>query len=76
MGSAVASGPDRARLAVESSQEPSIRRRQFRGASGILLNVTVGTDLEISEFNQIETLFRVMQQKNQKSLLVLHYRVI
>ncbi|GIS40633.1 MAG: hypothetical protein Ct9H90mP13_04790 [Pseudomonadota bacterium] len=25
----------------------------LEGASGILLNVTVGTDLEISEFNQI-----------------------
>jgi len=54
MGSAVASGPDRARLAVEKAiKSPLLEDINLEGASGILLNVTVGTDLEISEFNQI-----------------------
>ena len=54
MGSAIASGPDRARLAVEKAvKSPLLEDINLEGASGILLNVTVGTDLEISEFNQI-----------------------
>ena len=54
MGSAVASGPDRARLAVERAiNSPLLEDINLEGASGILLNVTVGSDLEISEFNQI-----------------------
>ena len=54
MGSAVASGPDRARLAVEKAiNSPLLEDINLEGASGILLNVTVGSDLEISEFNQI-----------------------
>ena len=54
MGSAVASGPDRARLSVERAiNSPLLEDINLEGASGILLNVTVGSDLEISEFNQI-----------------------
>jgi len=54
MGSAIASGPDRARLAVEKAiNSPLLEDINLEGASGILLNVTVGSDLEISEFNQI-----------------------
>ena len=54
MGSAVASGPDRARLAIENAvRSPLLEDINLEGASGILLNVTVGSDLEISEFNQI-----------------------
>ena len=54
MGSAVASGPDRARLAIENAvRSPLLEDINLKGASGILLNITVGSDLEISEFNQI-----------------------
>ena len=54
MGSAVASGPARARLAGERAiNSPLLEDINLEGASGILLNVTVGSDLEISEFNQI-----------------------
>ena len=54
MGSAIASGPDRARLAIENAvRSPLLEDINLEGASGILLNVTVGSDLEISEFNQI-----------------------
>ena len=54
MGSAVASGPDRARLAIENAvRSPLLEDINLEGASGILLNVTVGSDLEISELNQI-----------------------
>ena len=54
MGSSVASGPDRARLAIEQAiNSPLLEDVNLDGASGILLNVTVANDIEVSEFNQI-----------------------
>ena len=54
MGSSVASGPDRARLAIEQAiNSPLLEDINLDGASGILLNVTVANDIEVSEFNQI-----------------------
>ena len=54
MGSAIASGPDRARLAIEQAiSSPLLEDINLDGASGILLNVTVANDIEVSEFNQI-----------------------
>ena len=54
MGSSVASGPDRARLAIEEAiNSPLLEDINLDGASGILLNVTVANDIEVSEFNQI-----------------------
>ena len=54
MGSSVASGPDRARLAIEQAiNSPLLEDISLDGASGILLNVTVANDIEVSEFNQI-----------------------
>ena len=54
MGSSIASGPDRARLAIEQAiNSPLLEDISLDGASGILLNVTVANDIEVSEFNQI-----------------------
>ena len=70
MGSAVASGPDRARLAVERAiNSPLLEDINLEGASGILLNVTVGTDLEISEFNQIGDIVQGYAAKKSKVIV-------
>ena len=48
MGSSVASGPDRARLAIEQAiNSPLLEDINLDGASGILLNVTVANDIEV-----------------------------
>lgn len=54
MGSAVASGPDRGRRAIEEAvNSPLLEDIDLEGAQGILLNVTADEDLEISEFDEI-----------------------
>jgi len=54
MGSAVASGPDRGRRAIEEAvNSPLLEDIDLEGAEGILLNVTADEDLEISEFQEI-----------------------
>ena len=54
MGSAVASGPDRGRRAIEEAvNSPLLEDIDLEGAKGILLNVTADEDLEISEFDEI-----------------------
>jgi cell division protein FtsZ len=54
MGSAVASGPDRGRRAIEKAvNSPLLEDIDLEGAQGILLNVTADEDLEISEFDEI-----------------------
>ena len=70
MGSAVASGPDRARLAIENAvKSPLLEDINLEGASGILLNVTVGSDLEISEFNQIGDIAQGYAAKKSKVIV-------
>ena len=59
MGSAIASGPDRARLATENAiNNPLLEDIDLDGVSGILLNVTVASDIEVSEFNQIGSIVK------------------
>ena len=59
MGSAIASGPDRARLATENAiNNPLLEDIDLDGVSGILLNVTVSSDIEVSEFNQIGSIVK------------------
>ena len=54
MGSAMASGPDRGRRAIEEAvNSPLLEDIDLEGAKGILLNVTADEDLEISEFDEI-----------------------
>ena len=59
MGSAIASGPDRARLATENAiNNPLLEDIDLDGVSGILLNVTLASDIEVSEFNQIGSIVK------------------
>ena len=70
MGSAVASGPDRARLAVEKAiNSPLLEDINLEGASGILLNVSVGTDFEVSEFNQIGQIIQGYAAEDSKVIV-------
>ena len=67
MGSSVASGPDRARLAIEQAiHSPLLEDISLDGASGILLNVTVANDIEVSEFNQIGAILKSYTKNKAK----------
>ena len=67
MGSSVASGPDRARLAIEQAiKSPLLEDISLDGASGILLNVTVANDIEVSEFNQIGAILKSYTKNKAK----------
>ena len=67
MGSSVASGPDRARLAIEQAiNSPLLEDINLDGASGILLNVTVANDIEVSEFNQIGRILKSYTKNKAK----------
>ena len=67
MGSSAASGPDRARLAIEQAiNSPLLEDISLDGASGILLNVTVANDIEVSEFNQIGAILKSYTKNKAK----------
>ena len=67
MGSSIASGPDRARLAIEQAiNSPLLEDISLDGASGILLNVTVANDIEVSEFNQIGAILKSYTKNKAK----------
>ncbi|HZF27525.1 MAG TPA: cell division protein FtsZ [Gammaproteobacteria bacterium] len=54
MGSGVATGQDRARIAAEAAvSSPLLEDINLSGANGILVNVTAGTDLSIGEFQEV-----------------------
>ena len=54
MGSGVASGQDRARMAAEAAvSSPLLEDINLSGANGILVNVTAGVDLSIGEFQEV-----------------------
>jgi cell division protein FtsZ len=54
MGSGVASGQDRARVAAEAAvSSPLLEDINLSGANGILVNVTAGPDLAIGEFQEV-----------------------
>jgi cell division protein FtsZ len=54
MGSGVASGQDRARIAAEAAvSSPLLEDINLSGANGILVNVTAGVDLSIGEFQEV-----------------------
>jgi cell division protein FtsZ len=54
MGSGVASGADRARVAAEAAvSSPLLEDINLSGANGILVNVTAGVDLAIGEFQEV-----------------------
>src|SRR5437762_1542938 len=54
MGSGVASGADRARMAEEAAiSSPLLEDINLSGAKGILVNVTAGSDLSIGEYQEV-----------------------
>jgi cell division protein FtsZ len=54
MGSGVATGQDRARIAAEAAvSSPLLEDINLSGANGILVNVTAGIDLAIGEFQEV-----------------------
>jgi cell division protein FtsZ len=54
MGSGVASGADRARMAAEAAiSSPLLEDINLSGAKGILVNVTAGADLSIGEYQEV-----------------------
>jgi cell division protein FtsZ len=54
MGSGVATGEDRARIAAEAAiSSPLLEDINLAGANGILVNVTAGMDLAIGEFQEV-----------------------
>jgi cell division protein FtsZ len=54
MGSGVASGQDRARIAAEAAvSSPLLEDINLAGANGVLVNVTAGVDLSIGEFQEV-----------------------
>lgn len=56
MGSASASGEGRAREAAEAAvSSPLLEDVHLSGAKGILVNITVGMDLSIGEFDEVGT---------------------
>jgi len=54
MGSGVATGPDRARVAAESAiASPLLEDVNLAGAKGILVNITSGPELTMGEFEEV-----------------------
>lgn len=54
MGSGIATGEDRARVAAEAAiSSPLLEDINLAGANGILVNVTAGMDLGIGEFQEV-----------------------
>ena len=54
MGSGIANGEDRARVAAEAAiSSPLLEDINLAGANGILVNVTAGMDLSIGEFQEV-----------------------
>jgi cell division protein FtsZ len=54
MGSAVASGPDRARIAAESAiASPLLEDMDLTGARGVLVNITSSSSLKLREMDEV-----------------------
>ncbi len=54
MGTGIARGENRARLAAEAAiYSPLLEDIQLSGAKGVLVNITAGMDLSISEFEEV-----------------------
>ncbi len=65
MGSGVATGDDRARLAAEMAvSSPLLEDVNLSGAQGILVNVTAGMDLSIGEFQEVGSIVKQFASEN------------
>ena len=71
MGSAVASGDNRATEAVEKAlSSPLLDNMHLKNATGVLCNITAGADLKQSEFNLIGQKVKEIATKMQLRLSV------
>ncbi|WP_105199372.1 MULTISPECIES: cell division protein FtsZ [unclassified Pseudoalteromonas] len=65
MGSASASGPDRAQEAAEAAiSSPLLEDVDLTGAKGILVNITAGMDLSIEEFEIVGNHVKALASEN------------
>jgi cell division protein FtsZ len=65
MGSATATGPNRASEAARNAlSSPLLEDTNIRGAKGILVNVTAGPDLSIGEFGEVGGMIRDMASED------------
>ena len=65
MGSGIASGEDRARLAAEAAiASPLLEDINLSGARGILVNVTAGLDMSIGEFEEVGSTIKEFASEN------------
>ncbi|MEO2268696.1 cell division protein FtsZ [Pseudoalteromonas sp. YIC-656] len=65
MGSAAASGPDRAQEAAEAAiSSPLLEDVDLTGAKGILVNITAGMDLSIEEFEIVGNHVKALASEN------------
>ncbi len=59
MGSAMASGPDRAQKAAEAAiASPLLEDVSLKGARGVLVNITASSSLKLKEVNEVMTTIR------------------
>jgi cell division protein FtsZ len=65
MGSGVASGEDRARVAAQAAiASPLLEDINLAGARGILVNVTAGLDMSIGEFEEVGNTIKEFASEN------------
>jgi cell division protein FtsZ len=65
MGSGIASGEDRARVAAQAAiASPLLEDINLAGARGILVNVTAGLDMSIGEFEEVGNTIKEFASEN------------
>ncbi|WP_233546025.1 cell division protein FtsZ [Salinibius halmophilus] len=70
MGVGVAAGEDRAERATEQAlRSPLLQDVDLRGAKGVLVNVTAGTNLGLREFTQVGDLVRHVADDNGEVII-------
>lgn len=70
MGTGVASGPDRAKMAAyEAMNSPLLESMTIQGAKGVLINITGSSNLELQEINEAASLVYDMVSEDATIIL-------
>ena len=70
MGTGVASGPDRAKMAAyEAMNSPLLESMTIQGAKGVLINITGSSNLELQEINEAASLVYEMVSEDATIIL-------
>jgi len=70
MGTGVASGPDRAKIAAyEAMNSPLLESMTIQGAKGVLINITGSSNLELQEINEAASLVYEMVSEDATIIL-------